>query len=317
MPSTNRSVVLKSDTSQGAALALGRARILNRPEPEAGGFEFWADGAHIRCFAAYDDPASPGNPANNDVVKDLARDRDGTWRVKAGQVVNYSGNGWAFNGISVTDGSDATVLTIPASVMASIWGNGSVQQYFGIVAYVKLQSAADWNTAETIHPYMSFHGNDETLFTTPDMGTIGSLTSGGQKFIDFYRPISTAAQTYYRMAIPADAPGKFAQIAMWRDAGGVHFALRYDDGTDDGALVSPAPIAGVNATGNFSTKSGRIGAVTEFNSIGPGGIPASSLNWKLYAIGVENTRVSGRDFAEVIADDWLYRLGMKNAGIYA
>lgn len=318
MPSSRGSVLIKSVNAEEPD-SLPLARIAREPVSAEGEVRLWLDAAHRDCFSGYGNPMAPGNPLNAQNVKDIAKGLNVPWDIKGGQSVIYSGNGWSFENATGAAGDFPASLVIPGGPSTSIWGDGTQSQYWGMVLHVRLPADADWNPRTTTLPFMAMHGSAGTQFTEAGLGMIGALTNV-VKQLRFNRFINLAARDALTLNVPAGAPGKFAQIAGWRDADGVHFSLRYDDGTATGAVVRATTVTGTgNATVSFAGKQGRVGAFTHFAPVGPGGaeIPPSAYKWKLYAVGIENLRDSGRDFEAVLAADWAYRLKMKNAGIYA
>lgn len=301
MPSALRTTVEKVASTGVATINRGRARPMNEPSWHNAGLQFWFDGAHVNSQPVETDPVS------GTTVNDLAQGRLGTWTIPNGPV-DYANNGWDF----ATTTGPLNSLNLPADIAASIWGNGSVNQYFGVVLYLRLPAEANWNPSANLLPFIHFD-SPAGMFTDPAMMSIAAITAGGQKYIRLTRPISTTVRDVVDILVPTAAFGKFVQLAGWRSSAGIQLQLRYDNG-GAGAIVSNSTAGGGNATGDFSPREGKIGFNTSYTTYAASGI---ARQWKLYAGGVENLRVSGRDFSAVLSSDWDWRIDMKNAGIYA
>ena len=302
MPRTINSVLIKTAATNPATHP-PLARITHHPVLDQDGTRFWIDGAHPGCVPA------AGDPPNGQYLTDLSISAtQPQWLVGAGNPVAYSGNGWDFAGVTAPFVSG---LVLPAAPMADIWGNGAVAQYWGVVLYVRLQSVAAWHSLPEVLPYVHHNGGG-TDYTTPGLATIGSRTVGGDRQIAFLRGVGGGVVNISALTMPAASGGKFAQLAIWRDAEGLHHRVMYDDGAD-GVPVGPAVVTGLgNSAYNFSAQTGRLGVFPLYATL-----EASATAWKLYAYGIENLRTSGRDFAAVLDDDWRWRLRLKRAGVYA
>lgn len=309
MPSTARTVVEKVATTGGTALNRAKARIMNEPVWHAGGMEFWIDGAHVNSQPNDEDPIQGSQ------IIDLAQGRRGTWRLDGNtMLVDYATNGWNFApAFASGDPAGTSRIDIPAAVAASIWGDGTVPQFFGVVQYLRLPSSADWNAAENILPFVNFD-TQNNFATDPAMVILSQLTTGGKKTIQAIRPVTLATRDTLSLTVPAAAFGKFAQLAFWRDGTGIHLRLRYDDGTTTGGVIVVNATGLGNATNSFAAIGGRVGLYNGYTNFALSG---TGWRWKLYALGIENLRNSGRDFAAVIDSDWSWRLAMARGGIYS
>ncbi|MFC4256342.1 hypothetical protein GRI97_10555 [Altererythrobacter xixiisoli] len=301
MPSALRTIVENVATTGTVTIDRSRTRFANEPIWHNGGVEFWFDGAHINSQPNQVDPVTGTQ------VNDLAQGRTAIWQLSTG-TIKYEENGWDFGTITGANNS----LNIPTDVTTSIWGSGTENQHFGIVLYLRLPTEENWNPSGNILPFFHFD-SPNGMYADPSMASISAMTGTTSKLIRMHRPVSTSARDTLDITVPSAAFGKFCQLAGWRDAAGVHLQLRYDNG-DTGAVASHAITGSGNATNNFSTREGVIGFRTNYTTFATSG---AASRWKLYAGGVENLRVSGRNFSDVLTSDWAWRLKMMTDGIYA
>lgn len=307
MPSALRTTVEKVATTGVATLNRARARIMNEPSWHNGGMQFWIDGAHINS------QPTEASPFTDDIVHDLAKGLSSTWGMTVPNCVDYAGNGWDFTPSSALAAAGAsTRLDVPTDVTTDVWGDGTVNQHFGIVLYLRMPAFADWNPSANILPFVNFD-NQANYLNAPAMAIIGQVTGGALKNIQAVRPVSTTSRDIINLTVPTAAFNKFSQLAFWRDSTGVHLSLRYDEGSEEGAVARSNSSTLSNATNDFSAIGGRIGTRNGYVSFSTS---STGWKWKLYAAGVENLRTSGRDFDAVLLSDWAWRLRMHRDGIY-
>lgn len=236
---------------------------------------------------------SGGAPVNGATIKDVAEKGNATFYLDAGQAVGFSGNGVDFSALT----NHGAWSQIPARVAASIWGDGAQAQYFLMCMYVRLPTEADFNSGSTLVPMMTFSpGAGQGYQTGPEIAVIGQAIN---KSLTFRRQKALNTAESKNLVIQAGEFGKFAQVAMWRDATGQHCSVK----TQDGGLRSSVFAEGVstNNTVNFSAAVGGVGQAKAF---GPAG-DLTAYNWKLYRHFVENLRISGRNATDVLEADWL------------
>lgn len=235
-----------------------------------------------------------GAPSNGASIADISAHANGSFQLTSGQAVAYAGGGFDFTGLA----ADADDIVIPASVAASIYGNGSDNQYFLICLYVRLPSSANWNQTDTIAPFIQFNTNFSGYTQGPDLITIAQSFSSPNRILTFRRQtngLSTVDQV--NLTVSTNDHSQVAQIAFWRNGTEQRGRLK----TALNTTLTTAGAVGSNNSGNFSTNAGHAGIGTGFWTFPT---HANANNWRLYRGWVENLRTSERNPQTVLDADW-------------
>lgn len=237
---------------------------------------------------------SGANPANGNAIQDLAEQSNGSFVLRSGQSVTYAGGGFDFG--AITD--DESYISIPASVAASIWGNGSDNQYFLACLYVKLPISSNWNINAVLAPFLQFNNNVNGYQSGPDLITIAQKSGG---VLSFRRQTDgTTGNIERTIVVPAGDYGQFAQIACWRTATEYRGRLR----TAANTTLSTSAATGANNTGNFSTQAGQAGIGKGLWTPATTADHRSAAKFRLHRGFIENLNLSGRDPQTVLDADW-------------
>jgi hypothetical protein len=234
-----------------------------------------------------------GAPGNGALVADVAEHADGSVVLASGQAISYAGGGFDFSAITLK----GNYLAVPAAVASDIYTPfGGQSQRPLVVAYVKLPTKANWNTATAIFPMIAFAAANASP-TAADMITIGQSSISSR--IEAIR--QTAGSTLVSMNVAvADADyGQLAQIVWWRNAAGTGLSLK----TARGRTTTSGVIGADNAS-DFSAQVGRFGICDTYSTpAAPGS--GNSVKFRAYRLFVENLARSGRDPLVVAEADWL------------
>lgn len=235
-----------------------------------------------------------GAPANGAAITDIAGHANGSFQLTSGQSVPYAGGGFDFTGLT----ADACDIVIPASAAASIYGNGSDNQYFLACLYVKLPSLSDWNQTATIAPFIQFNANVNGYTQGPDLITVSQGFSSPNRTLNFRRQTNGSSTVdQLSLTVPAGDHSQVAQIAFWRD--GIEQRGRLKTALN--TTLTTVGAVGSNNSGNFASSAGHVGVGTGFWAF-PN--HANANNWRLYRGWIENLRLSGRNSVAVLDADW-------------
>lgn len=194
---------------------------------------------------------------------------------------------------------NGNALVAPASVVSGIT---SGSQYFLIIAYFKLPTAADWNAGGTLWSMLQICDDGE-VYTTGQQMFIVAQMSGNQ--ISFRRQTAVGAAEQSNFAVTAHQ-GQICQLAYWRNASGYQAQVR----SSAGGTTQMSGAVGSASAENYSASKLQAGAC--FGPWNDGGVAGSALtanglkatNTSLYRVWVENLALSGRNPATVAADDY-------------
>ncbi|MGE4323553.1 MAG: hypothetical protein AB7E60_11055 [Sphingobium sp.] len=234
-----------------------------------------------------------GDPAPDIPIYDVNESADGIYRRgSAESVITYAGGGFDFSASQIVGGLSAGVA-VPSAVMADIWAPfGGKSQRFMIVAWLKLPSLADWNSAGAI---MTVIG-DASYVSAPSLLVI-NFRQGG--LIDARRQTG-AGQIDGQVIVTPDPDdyGSVVQIAAWRNDAGQGFRLRSANGT-----ILQSTAVGADNSENFSANDYYFGRSTAF--LGQGSDVVSGVNGlRFYRGWIENLARSGRNPVAVLDADY-------------
>ena len=189
-----------ANTNPGA-IKLRRDQVL---QGDNNGVRFLADFARPFSYVA-------GAPTDGKAITDIAeKSPAGAVKIKAGQTVTIAGNGLDFS--ALTDKS--SYAEIPAEATAGLFAT----QYYMVVLYVKLPIQSDWNTNAALAPFFSGATGSSGYATNPELVTIFQSNSP-QLVARRQTALNVVSAT--QMTIPVADYGQFAQIAYYRNAGGM------------------------------------------------------------------------------------------------
>lgn len=237
-------------------------------------------------------------PVNGSVIRDVSEHADGAFVLPSGQAVTLSGNGVDFSPLT----NNPTEIEVPASVASDIWD--SADQYFLVALYLKLPLESEWPISGVL-PFVCWTLTNSGYLTPEiDLLTMGMWSSNGNKYLAARRQTAggaTVDATHF--ILTSGHFGQIGQLAFWRNAAGQ--GIRWKDAIGE---LSASNAANSNNTGDFSAKTGHIGAPETLWNLANAGHQASS-NFKLYRSFVENLERSGRDPEEVLDADFARVIG--------
>jgi len=236
---------------------------------------------------------APGAPANGALIGDVAERNNGSVVLANGQMIGYAGGGFDFSAVTVK----GNYLAVPAEVAHDIYTpfNGASQRPL-VVAYVKLPTKANWNTATAIFPMIAW-GSANASAAAPDMVTIGQSSISSR--IEALRQTAGATLVSMNVAVADEEYGQLAQLVWWRNAAGTGLSLR----TSRGRTTTLGAV-GPDNTSDFSAQIGRLG-VCDTYSVPSAPASANAGKFRAYRMFIENLARSGRDPLTVVEADWL------------
>lgn len=231
-------------------------------------------------------------PVNGDGIGDVSEHGDASMVIGAsGGSVSLAGGGLDFS-----DCSKGTQVELAASVSSTIWGGGSRDQFYMVVAYLKLPTLADWYAGGAVGALAKFTTSD--YLTDADLIMLCMVNGGA---LQWRRQRAAAAADTTSITPAAGSYGALCQVAFWRTA--TTQTMRLKSASES---TSYSNTTGVNNTQNFSAMRGRFG-YTDCQFWSAGLPPATNPNarkFRLYRIIVEDLITSGRDPTTVLNADW-------------
>ena len=238
---------------------------------------------------------SANNPANGDAVLDYSGQSALNSVVTLGGTgaIVRAGNGLDFGQV-INPGQR---IEGPASVSTTIWGGGTVDQYYLCLLYVRLPPKANWPTSANYSrpvPLLTFATNSLGFSGEPDLFSINLLNSNAR--LRAVRPTdgTTSFETFD--ITPADGDyGQVVQFALWRDPDGQTFRLRSPRG--QASFTRPS---GANNPTDFSGRRPQIGVGTAIWNNGS----AAGKSFRFYRAYIEALAISRRSPLAVADDDY-------------
>lgn len=261
-----------------------------------GGVKFLFDFPSSIGWPSQAAPVNGTATANLATTAGLMELGDGSWNIAAGQAPTFAGGGVDFSGATL----DPIALVGPAGALQSIYD--AANDYFLMGCYIRLPSAADWNTVATIAPFFCCTSGG-VGYTAPEADLI-TLAMSNTPGITMRRQTAgaTAAQINVTSSM-ANFQGQVCQIGAWRNAAGIGLRLKSSLGEQ-----SATAVVGANNAEDFSTKQPRWGVPDSFNTLQTGSGNATSHRathkTRLYRGWIEDLTQSGRNPLTVLDADW-------------
>lgn len=236
---------------------------------------------------------SMADPTNGAVIKDLTeKAADASYVITGTGSEAFAGNGFDYSGVV----NPGRTIDLPASVAASIWGGGTLAQYFSQLLYVRLPTLAQFPTSAQYTrplPFSTFVTAAQGFTAEADLLSLAMVNNGSLRAI---RPTNgiAAFDTIDIVPVAADY-GSVVQLLFWRNAGGQGFRLK----SANGVVLATRAVGTDNPT-DVSAKKCHIGVGTAVWS----NATTQGKPWRFYRNAFENLRVSGRDPVAVADADW-------------
>jgi hypothetical protein len=232
---------------------------------------------------------SQAAPANGDLLKnidDINNDgNDATWMEQSGSAIGFADGVFDFTGLTTNKNS----LLLPASIADALWGG---DQYFALCMYLKLPAQADWWTATSDRPFITWAGSDGTAAgnwtNEADLLMIGQqFNSGTTERMWFRRQTAINAVTDLSLVPDASHFDNLVQVLYYRNSSGAGARIK-----GAAATVSTTGATGAANAADFSGKRAQLGIGSSF---WPSSSMPSAINWGVKRVWMEDLSVSGRD----------------------
>jgi hypothetical protein len=262
-----------------------------------GGVPFLFDTGFAWSFpgGAYSGRAAPAAPAAGATVYDMTERVNGSFQKAAAQTVGYNGGGFDFSTMTATTNGNGNACYVQsdAAAWASIYA--AANDYFMVVAYLRLPTAADWNVASGLLPVFDSSGVGGNYVANADPVTIAF---GSADAFTFRRQTALNAVDIIGVTPLAGHYGAVCQVAYWRNAAGVGARVKGVAG-----VASAAGAVGVNNAVDFSGTTPKWGVTPNWWDFSVAGAQ-TTRNFRLYRGWLEDLSASGRDPTTVLDADY-------------
>lgn len=218
--------------------------------------------------------AAPANPANAAVLYDVTNRAGGNGSIvkQASDTIIWDKGGFDFTGVTKAGNE----MRFPAGALSTIHAG---PQYFAVLFYARLPSAADWNSHGFPMPMFCCTSVSNGYQGEADMLNIMQINDNS---IQFRRQTNGGATTTLNgIAMDATTFGKVCQVYFARTAGGTYVGVRPLGGTAKTASAA----SGANNSGDFSNKIARFGVPGSWNGLDGAALStehAKAAKWKAY-----------------------------------